>query len=111
MDLDRAYQDYAAVIRRAKLNHIGEAAPAMEPLSGAELQVFGSKNCQFFTAPDVWQVAGSLANGRYKAIARSKAAFSKSSRSAASSMRAFSVFIMSAWPWRIMCRALSTASR
>lgn len=75
VDLDRAYQDYAAVIRRAKLNHIGEAAPAMEPLSGAELQVFGSKNCQFFTAPDVWQVAGSLANGRYKAIARSKAAF------------------------------------
>lgn len=75
VDLDRAYKDYPAIIRRAKLNHLGEAAPAMEPLSGAELQVFGSKNCQFFTAPDVWQVAGSLANGRYKAIARSSAPF------------------------------------
>lgn len=75
VDLDRSYKNYGSIIRGAGLNHLTAPQPAMQPLTGAELEVFGRKNCEFFTAPDVYRVAGSLANGRYKAIARSTDVF------------------------------------
>ena len=75
VDLNIAYQNYASIIRRAGLNRLNQPAPAMQPLSGQLLEVFGQKNCQYFTEPDVWKVAGSLANGRYQTIARSSASF------------------------------------
>lgn len=75
VDLDRSYKYYSSIIRGAHLNHLDAPQPAMQPLTNAELEVFGQKNCEFFTGPDVYRVAGSLANGRYKAIARSTDVF------------------------------------
>ena len=75
VDLDHAYQNYPAIIRRAGLNRLTVPQPVMLPLQNAELQVFGQRNCEFFTAPDVYQIGGSLANGRYKAIAVSSGPF------------------------------------
>jgi len=75
VDLDRTDRDYPALIRAAGLNGLGTAGPQMEALENTELEVFGSKNCQFFTAPDNFKVAGSLENGRYRAVARSTGVF------------------------------------
>ena len=75
VDLNRTDRDYISIIRRAGLNQLTQPAPVMQALNGKSLEVFGNKNCEFFTHPDVWQIAGSLANGRYRAIARSKASF------------------------------------
>ncbi len=73
VDLDRSYVDFLPAIREGGFNGYAPEpqAPEMTPVPDLQLEVYGTKNCQYFNTPDVYDIAGTLPVGVYEAVAQS----------------------------------------
>lgn len=73
VDLDRSYVDFLPAIRAGGYNgyKAQPPAPEMTPVPGLQLEVYSTKNCQYFNTPDVYDIAGTLPVGKYEAVAQS----------------------------------------
>ena len=67
VDLDYSYADFLPAIREGGFNNYGASGPNMTPVSGYQLNVFGSQTEYFYTA-NVNDVVGYLANGSYPVV-------------------------------------------
>lgn len=69
VDLDYSYENFLPAILAGGYN--GFTGPVMVPLQNTLLEVFGTANTEYFNSPDVYDIAGSLENGFYPAVAKS----------------------------------------
>lgn len=74
VDLSYSYVDFLPAIIAGGYNGF-TPGPEMEPLTDARLEVFGEANTEYFTGPDVNQIAGRLPVGIYPALSRSMGSY------------------------------------
>ncbi len=66
VDLDYSYENFLPAILAGGYN--GFVGPVMMPLQNTLLEVFGGANAEYFSTPNVYDIAGSLQNGFYPAL-------------------------------------------
>lgn len=73
VDLDYSYEDFLPAIQQGGYNGYASGVPGLEMVAvpGLKLEVYGTRNCEYFSKPDIYAVAGTLPAGRYEAIAQS----------------------------------------
>lgn len=77
VDLDVSYMDFLpTIMQRGMNNYPSASAPvSMLPTPNLSLEVYGTKNCQYFYTPNVYDIAGTLPVGRYPAVAQSEGCY------------------------------------
>lgn len=73
VDLDYSYADFLPAIRQGGYNGYEPVVAGLEmvPVPGLKLEVYGTRNCEYFYKPDIYDVAGALPVGVYEAVAQS----------------------------------------
>lgn len=75
VDLDNSYVNFMPIIQEGGWNGYQPHAPQMIDVSNFLLEVFGTRNCEYFASPDVNDILGSLPNGSYKPTKASMGCF------------------------------------